>query len=169
MKNSIATVFALLLFANSYSQTDSLEVNIAFARIEGYWEGYFEFPADGTARTSSLPAKCTSKWDGKKWSYSVMYDEGEGEVSGGKGEALASTDGKTIQYNEALWNIIEVEKQGDSTTVILEITGKEKRKTVSTKHVILITSIGFFITEYRKEEGQTAYAFSNKHLFRRKK
>lgn len=169
MKNSIAAVFALLLFANSYSQTDSLEVNIAFARIEGDWEGYYEFPVDGTTRTSSLPAKCTSKWDGKKWTYSVMYDEGEGEITGGKGEALASTDGKTILYNEALWNIIEVEAQGDSTTVILEITGKEKRKTVSTKHVILITSIGFFITEYRKEEGQTTYVFSNKHLFRRKK
>ncbi len=165
-------ILILLFFLNtssSFSQTDTIAINEEFERLDGEWEGYFEFGVAGTNRTSSFPAKCTSRWSANKWNYEVFYDEGEGSISGGKGEALATADGKTIFYNGALWNIIEYTETGDSTAFILEITGKEKRKMVTTRHNILITSTSFFITESSKMEGEMTFKFSNKHHFRRKK
>ncbi|MFN0031897.1 MAG: hypothetical protein ACKVOR_07045 [Flavobacteriales bacterium] len=165
----ISCILCLFISSLAQSQTDSLPVNIAFSRITGDWDGYFEFVVNDEGKTMTMSAKCTSSWDGKKWKFDVVYDEGEGVVSGGKGEALASTDGQIINYNNDLWTVSQVNARGDSTSIVLEITGKEKRKTVSTRHVILVTSTTFFITEYRKEEGQADFVFSMKHLFRRRK
>ncbi len=169
MKQLSSLCFFLIIASCAFSQTDSLLINKAFSRLDGKWEGYFEYALEGVNRTASMPAKCTSKWDGKKWVYDVIYDEGEGEVSGGKGEAIASTDDKALQYNGALWNIIQINQSGDSTSFVLEITGKEKRKTITTRHTFVITKDSFFITESVQREGETAFTFTNKHLFRRKK
>lgn len=116
----------------------------------------------------SLPAKCQSTFNGIKWEYTVQYDHGRGDMSGGRGECTVNDEGTKMNYDGVIWDIIEIDEHSDTTDIILETKGKEKRRPTDLKRIISISSVGFTITEQvRSAEFGPDYIVRNRHIFRR--
>lgn len=170
MKQIFTAVAFVMAFNSIIAQADSTSVSEIMSNVVGEWDGYMEFSnSEDGKQTASVPAKCTTTWDGKVWKFEVQYDEGEGLVTGATGEIKMNDDSKTIVYMGDVWNVVEVNERGDSASIVLEITAKVKRKLVTTRHTIFVTSATFQIVETYKEEGQPAFIFNVKHAFRRQK
>jgi hypothetical protein len=106
---------------------------------------------------------------GKKWVYEVQYDEGNGEFVGGGGECTLNGDGTKLDNNGILWNITDVQQNGDTVRILMETNGKDNRKKATLRQTFDVTSKTFSITEEVKYLDQTNYFVRNKHLFRKKK
>jgi hypothetical protein len=158
-----------LFCLSSIAQGDREFVYQQFKKISGTWEGFMEYTDESDNVTVfSLPAKCQSTFNGTKWEYAVQYDHGRGDITGGKGECTVNDDGTKMNYDGVIWDIISAEEHGDTTDLVLETKGKERRRPTDLRRTISITSIGFTITE----EVRTAnlgpnYIVRNKHIFRR--
>jgi hypothetical protein len=73
-----------------------------------------------------------------------------------------------MNYDGVIWDITSTEEHGDTTDIILETKGKEKRRPTELRRTITITAIGFTITEeVRTAELGPNYILRNKHIFRR--
>jgi hypothetical protein len=158
-----------LLSLSSFAQSDREFIYQQFNKISGTWEGFMEYTDESDNVTVfSLPAKCQSTFNGTKWEYAVQYDHGRGDITGGKGECTVNDDGTKMNYDGVIWDITSTEEHGDTTDIILETKGKEKRRPTELRRTITITAIGFTITEeVRTAELGPNYILRNKHIFRR--
>ena len=165
-----ACLLSLLMFSlSSFAQGDKEFIYGQFNKMTGNWEGFMEYTDESDNVTKySLPAKCQSAFDGAKWEYAVQYDHGRGDITGGKGECTVNGEGKKMNYDGVLWDITSVEEHGDTTDIVIETKGKEKRRPTDLRRTISITSVGFFITEEVKNaELGPNYIIRNRHSFRR--
>jgi len=162
-------IFLLVFSLSSYSQGDKEFIYEQFKKISGSWEGFMEYTDESDNVTKySLPAKCQSTFDGTKWEYAVQYDHGRGDITGGKGECTLNNEGTKMNYDGVIWDITSVEEHGDTTDIVIETKGKEKRRPTDLRRIITVTSIGFYITEEVKAaEFGPNYIVRNKHIFRR--
>jgi hypothetical protein len=162
-------LFLLVFSLSSYAQGDKEFIYEQFKKISGSWEGFMEYTDESDNVTKySLPAKCQSTFDGTKWEYAVQYDHGRGDITGGKGECTLNNEGTKMNYDGVIWDITSVEEHGDTTDIVIETKGKEKRRPTDLRRIITVTSIGFFITEEVKAaEFGPNYIVRNKHIFRR--
>jgi len=162
-------LFLLVFSLSSYAQGDKEFIYEQFKKISGSWEGFMEYTDESDNVTKySLPAKCQSTFDGTKWEYAVQYDHGRGDITGGKGECTLNNEGTKMNYDGLIWYITSVEEHGDTTDIVIETKGKEKRRPTDLRRIITVTSIGFFITEEVKAaEFGPNYIVRNKHIFRR--
>ena len=140
-----------------------------FNRISGSWEGFMEFTDESDNFTKySLPAKCQSTFNGTKWEYAVQYDHGRGDMTGGKGECTVNEEGTKMNYDGVIWDITSVVEHGDTTDIVIETKGKEKRRPTDLRRTITVNSVGFFIVEeVRTEDWGPNYIVRNRHIFRR--
>jgi hypothetical protein len=159
----------LICSANCFAQGDREFIYEQFKKISGTWEGFMEYTDESDNVTIySLPAKCQSTFDGTKWEYTVQYDHGRGDMSGGRGECTVNEEGTKMNYDGVIWDVIESDEHGDTTEIVLETKGKEKRRPTDLKRIITITSVGFTITEQvRSVEFGPNYIVRNRHIFRR--
>ena len=150
------------------AQTDSTSISEEFERIVGDWDGSFEFSIseDGKEK-ASMPAKCTSKWNGKSWEFEIQYDEGEGVITGGEDKLEITADPKIVNMGGLQWNVTEYRVSGDTTVMSFEFTGKEKRKFITTKKTIVVTTNTFSMLEYSKYDTDPAFIFRTRHTFRK--
>ncbi|MFM9006748.1 MAG: hypothetical protein ACKOSR_14800 [Flavobacteriales bacterium] len=163
---------ALLLWVlpiSLFAQEDKEPIYNQFRKMSGVWEGFMEYTDDRDNTTIySLPAKCQSDFDGIKWRYTVQYDHGQGEITGGKGECTINDYGNKMNYDGVLWEIKSINEHGDTTDIIIETQGREKRKATDLRRTITTTAVGFFITEeVRTAETAPNYIVRSRHLFRR--
>jgi len=166
---SLCIVLGLLIPSLTFAQGDKEFIYEQFKKITGNWEGFMEYTDESDNVTKySLPAKCQSAFDGSKWEYAVQYDHGRGDITGGKGECTVNGEGKKMNYDGVLWDITSIEEHGDTTDIVIETKGKEKRRPTDLRRTITITSVGFFITEEVKNaELGPNYIIRNRHSFRR--
>lgn len=159
----------LVISANCIAQGDRDFIYEQFNKIAGSWEGFMEYTDESDNVTIySLPAKCQSTFNGIKWEYTVQYDHGRGDMSGGRGECTVNDEGTKMNYDGVIWDIIEIDEHSDTTDIILETKGKEKRRPTDLKRIISISSVGFTITEQvRSAEFGPDYIVRNRHIFRR--
>jgi len=169
LMKSVFFFVGYLFCLSSIAQGDREFVYQQFNRISGTWEGFMEYTDESDNVTVfSLPAKCQSTFNGTKWEYAVQYDHGRGDITGGKGECTVNDDGTKMNYDGVIWDIISAEEHGDTTDLILETKGKERRRPTDLRRTISITSIGFTITEeVRSADFGPNYIVRNKHIFRR--
>ena len=169
MKTAFLLSFFILSYASCFAQNDRELIYEQFNKISGTWEGFMEYTDESDNVTIySLPAKCQSSFNGTKWVYTVQYDHGRGDMSGGRGECTVNDEGTKMNYDGVIWDVIGIDEHGDTTDIILETKGKEKRRPSDLKRIISITSIGFTITEQvRAEEFGPNYIVRNRHIFRR--
>ena len=127
--------FLGLLTLASFALQDNRTIIIEqFNRAQGTWEGFMEYTDERDNKTKySMPAKCTKHFDGKRWEYEVQYDEGNGELAGGKGECTVNEDGSKMNYNGVIWNVTDIIQSGDSVKIIMETSGKDNRKKTSAR------------------------------------
>jgi hypothetical protein len=165
--------FSLILFVtlslNCIAQGDREFIYEQFNKISGSWEGFMEYTDESDNTTKySLPAKCQSTFNGTKWEYAVQYDHGRGDITGGKGECTINDEGTKMNYDGVVWDITTIEEHGDTTDIIIETKGKEKRRPTDLRRTITVTSIGFFILEeVRTAELGPNYIVRSRHIFRR--
>jgi hypothetical protein len=166
---TVSFLFMLIVVSNCFAQGDRGFIYEQFTKISGSWEGYMEYTDESDNVTIySLPAKCQSTFNGTKWEYTVQYDHGRGDMSGGRGECTVNEDGTKMNYDGVIWEIIDMDEHGDTTDIILETKGKEKRRPTDLKRIITITAAGFTITEQvRSTEFGPNYIVRNRHIFRR--
>jgi hypothetical protein len=170
MRQAMPFLLGVLLCMSFMSSDNKTVINAQFERLQGNWEGFMEytdFTDDKTRYT--MPAKCSTKYDGKKWTYDVLYDEGDGEVVGGGGECTINDDGSKIDYNGIVWDVSEVIEMGDTVQIVMSTKGKDNRKKASLRQTLEVTSTTFSITEEVKYDTSTSYFIRNRHLFRRSK
>ncbi|MFM9985377.1 MAG: hypothetical protein ACKVOK_09115 [Flavobacteriales bacterium] len=150
------------------AQTDSIAMAEEFERVVGDWDGSFEFSVseDGKEK-ASMPAKCTTKWNGKTWEFEIQYDEGEGVITGGEDKLELTADPKVVNMGGIQWKVTEFRMSGDTTVMSFEFTGKEKRKFLTTKKTIVVTSTSFSMLEYSKYDTDPAFIFRTRHTFRK--
>jgi hypothetical protein len=162
-------LFFLLLSLSSFAQGDKEFIYEQFRKISGSWEGFMEYTDESDNTTKySLPAKCQSEFNGTKWEYAVQYDHGRGDITGGKGECTVNDDGTKMNYDGVIWDITSVEEHGDTTDIIIETKGKEKRRPTDLRRTITVTAVGFYITEeVRTAEFGPNYIVRNRHIFRK--
>ena len=163
------TLLLLALPALCFAQGDKDFIYEQFNKITGNWEGFMEYTdeADNTTKYS-LPAKCQSTFNGTKWEYAVQYDHGRGDITGGKGECTINNEGTKMNYDGVIWDITSIAEHGDTTDIVIETKGKEKRRPTDLRRTITVTAVGFYITEeVRTAEFGPNYIVRNKHLFRR--
>jgi hypothetical protein len=161
--------FLFLIPVSLFAQGDKEFIYEQFKKISGNWEGFMEYTDESDNTTKfSLPAKCQSEFDGVKWRYAVQYDHGQGDITGGKGECTVNEEGNKMNYDGIIWDITSVDEHGDTTEIVLETKGKEKRKPTDLRRTISITASGFYITEevHTAELGPD-YIVRNRHIFRR--
>jgi hypothetical protein len=151
------------------AQEDREFIYDQFKKLEGDWEGYVEYTDEEDNTTKfSLPAKCQTTFNGTRWEYAVQYNHGQGDITGGKGECTVNDDGTKMNYDGILWNVTAIEEHGDTIDIVMETTGKEKRKPTELRRTITLTSVAFFITEeVRPATPGSTYVVRNKHSFRR--
>lgn len=163
----LAGVFLIMAVAAPDHKKIILE---QFSRTQGEWDGFMEYTDFSDNKSKfSMPAKCKTSFDGKKWVYEVQYDEGNGEFVGGGGECTLNGDGTKLDNNGILWNITDVQQNGDTVRILMETNGKDNRKKATLRQTFDVTSKTFSITEEVKYLDQTNYFVRNKHLFRKKK
>jgi hypothetical protein len=142
-----------------------------FNRLTGEWEGAMEYTDERDDKTVfSMPAKCQNEFNGKKWRYAVQYDEGSGEMAGGKGECTINDDGTKMNYDGVVWDVTEITKTGDTTKIVIQTKGKENRQKAELRRTFVISSRNFSILEeVNFIEENKGYIMRNKHVFRRPK
>jgi hypothetical protein len=163
-------LFSLIAFSiDVAAQGDREFIYEQFNRISGSWEGFMEFTDESDNFTKySLPAKCQSTFNGTKWEYAVQYDHGRGDMTGGKGECTVNEEGTKMNYDGVIWDITSVVEHGDTTDIVIETKGKEKRRPTDLRRTITVNSVGFFIIEeVRTEDWGPNYIVRNRHIFRR--
>ena len=159
----------IVMCGTVYSQDNRQIITEQFTRLNGNWDGFMEYTDQYDNKSKyRMPAQCQTTFNGKKWEYAVQYDEGQGEKAGGKGDCTVNDDGTKMNYDGVVWNVTQVVQSGDSTSIVLETTGKENRKKANLRRTIFVTSETFSITEEVNfaEEG-TDFIVRNKHFFRR--
>ena len=169
MKIVIGLILLFSCSLNLCAQGDKQFIYDQFNKLVGSWEGFMEYTDEADNKTTfSLPARCQSTFNGTKWEYAVQYDHGRGDFTGGKGECTVNEEGTKMNYDGIIWDITSVEEQGDTTSIVIETKGKEKRKPTDLRRTIGITPIGFFINEeVRTSELGPNYILRNRHNFRR--
>jgi hypothetical protein len=165
----IRLLLLMFLSQQSFAQGDKEFIYQQFNKIAGSWEGFMEYTDESDNVTKySLPAKCQSTFNGTKWEYAVQYDHGRGDITGGKGECTINDDGNKMNYDGIIWDITAIDEHGDTTEIVIETKGKEKRRPTDLRRTIMITSVGFFITEeVRAAEFGPNFIVRNRHIFRR--
>ncbi len=168
MKFKLALLLVLLPVL-AFSQGEKEFIYEQLKKMSGNWEGFMEYTDDrDNVTTYSLPAKCQSEFDGVKWKYAVQYDEGQGDIIGGKGECTINDAGNKMNYDGIIWDIISVNEHGDTTDILIETHGKEKRKPTDLRRTITVTASAFYITEeVRTVAIAPNYVVRSRHLFRR--
>jgi hypothetical protein len=163
------TLLLLALPALCFAQGDKDFIYEQFNKIAGNWEGFMEYTDEADNKTKySLPAKCQSTFNGTKWEYAVQYDHGRGDITGGKGECTINNEGTKMNYDGVIWDITSIAEHGDTTDIVIETKGKEKRRPTDLRRTITVTAVGFYIIEeVRTAEFGPNYIVRNKHLFRR--
>lgn len=164
-------LFLILFYASSATAQNKHDVIIdQFTRLKGDWDGYMEYTDMYDNKTKfSMPAACQTTFNGKKWEYAVQYDEGNGEMTGGKGECTINAEGTKMNYDGIIWEVTKADVTGDTAVIILETSGKENRKKVNLRRTMMVSTYNFSILEEVNtiEEGPS-YIVRNKHIFRRK-
>lgn len=156
-----------LLTVSAQSQHDIILSQ--FQRLAGQWEGLMEYTSyEDDKSTQVTPAKCESKFADNAWLYTVTYDEGNGNYFEGSGESLVSKDGSQVMYNGIKWNVTQVKEHGDTTTVVMEVKGKDNKKKALLRQTLQVTGRTFSLVEEVKYESGGDYFVRNKHVFRRK-
>lgn len=164
----VLVAFFVLAFTQSPNQKSLIETQ--FERAQGDWEGFLESTEFKQAQSKyATPAKCTTKFDGKIWTYDVVYDAGNGEFFSGAGSCRVIDDGAKIDNNGVDWDVKNVILNGDSASIVMEIQGKDNRKKAILRQTLLVTSTSFVLTEDVKYLDAQEYITRNKHLFRKKK
>lgn len=170
MNRFILVCFGLIMLMAAKAPDNRTIIIEQFDRSQGDWEGYMEYTDFTDNKTKyTLPAKCTTKFDGKKWEYEVQYDEGNGETVGGGGAFVLNDDGSKLDNNGVAWTITEVTQSGDSARIRMETNGKDHRKKAILRQTLDVTSTTFSILEEVKYVDAEAYFVRNKHIFRKKK
>jgi hypothetical protein len=159
----------LVISLHSFAQGDKEFIYEQFNKISGSWEGFMEYTDESDNTTKySLPAKCQSEFNGTKWEYAVQYDHGRGDITGGKGECTVNDDGTKMNYDGVIWDITSIDERGDTTDIVIETKGKEKRRPTDLRRTITVTAVSFYITEeVRTAEFGPNYIVRNRHIFRR--
>jgi hypothetical protein len=168
MKTIIAFAF-LLTPILGVAQSDREFIYEQFTKTIGDWEGFMEYTDESDNTTKySLPAKCQANFNGTKWEYAVQYDHGRGDITGGKGECTVNEDGTKMNYDGVIWNVTAVEEHGDTIDIVMETSGKEKRRPTDLRRTLTLTSVAFYITEeVRTAELGPNYIVRNRHILRR--
>jgi hypothetical protein len=150
---------------------DQKEIIIAqFQRAQGEWEGFLESTEFKDNKTKyATPAKCTTSFDGKVWTYDVVYDAGNGEFFSGMGSCEVNQDGSKIDNNGVDWDVRDVAVRGDSAIITMETLGKDNRKKALLRQTLTVTNTTFILTEEVKYLDSQEFVLRNKHLFRKKK
>jgi hypothetical protein len=170
MKHVLPILFGLIMIMAIQAPDNKTVILDQFNRAQGEWDGFLEFTDfNDTKIKSSIPAKCTTAFDGKVWSYEVQYDEGNGEIGGGGGELTVNPDGTKIDNNGIYWNVTEVVASGDSVRIRMETLGKDNRKKATLRRTLDVTSTTFSLLEEVKYQNTEVFFERNKHLFRKKK
>ena len=168
MRNFIL-LFLFIAPFTTQAQEDREFIYDQFKKLNGDWEGFVEYTDEEDNTTKfSLPAKCQTTFNGTRWEYAVQYNHGQGDITGGKGECTVSDDGKKMNYDGIIWNVAALEEHGDTIDIVMETTGKEKRKPTELRRTISITPVAFYIIEeVRPASPEAVYVVRNKHSFRR--
>lgn len=168
MKHALSSLAFMLMFIFSNAQSDSTSLSEEFERVVGDWDGSFEFSVseDGKEK-ASMPAKCTTKWNGKIWQFEIQYDEGEGVITGGEDKLELTNDPNVVNMGGLQWKVTELRTSGDTTVISFEFTGKQKRKLLTTRKTLIITSTGFQMLEYAKFDTDPAFILQTRHSFRK--
>lgn len=153
----------------SLAQGDREYIYEQFKKLGGDWEGFVEYTDEEDNTTKfALPAKCQTTFNGTRWEYAVQYDHGQGDITGGKGECTVNDEGTKMNYDGIIWDVAALEEHGDTIDIVMQTTGKEKRKPTELRRTITITSVAFYITEeVRQATPGAEYIVRNKHSFRR--
>lgn len=168
MKQLLFTLALLVAPFLHYAQDDSTTVAEELERVVGDWDGSFEFTiSDDGLEKASMPAKCTTKWNGKAWEFEIQYDEGEGVITGGADKLEVTSDPNKVNMGGLQWQVTELRVSGDTTVISFEFVGKEKRKVITTKKTLVITSGSFQMLEYSKYDTDKAFILRTRHSFRK--
>ncbi|MBX7051453.1 MAG: hypothetical protein K1X54_05425 [Flavobacteriales bacterium] len=170
MKHLLFTVAAMVLLSSA-QLTDRAEfINAQFKRAQGDWEGFLESTEFKDNKTKyATPAKCTTSFDGKVWTYDVVYDAGNGEFFSGMGSCEVKEDGEKIDNNGVDWDVRDAVMRGDSAIIVMETQGKDNRKKAILRQTLIVTSGTFILSEEVKYLDSQEFIVRNKHLFRKKK
>lgn len=169
MKQAMPILCGMLL-CMSFVVTDNHAIIVQqFERLQGEWDGFMEYTEGDNKAKYSMQARCTTKYDGKKWSYEVQYDDGSGEIVGGGGDCFVNGDGTKMDYNGIVWDVVNITQSGDSAKIVMETKGKDNRKKATLRQTLEVTSNNFSITEEVRYENETEFFLRNRHLFRKKK